>query len=123
MNNRENYNLCFSVLVASLLWLLHHNNQETVRKPCGFDALMIFVMFCFIGAFGASLIGNKPQLATLRRFYFVISMVSMASTLSSLAFALFSESFRLVSLGSILWQNIDAEDLLEKLFFFPKKNS
>ncbi|KAJ0034107.1 hypothetical protein Pint_26067 [Pistacia integerrima] len=84
---------------------------------------MIFVMFCFTGAFGASLIRNKPQLATLRRFYFVISMVSMASTLSSLAFTLFPESFRLVSLGSILWQNVDGEDHLEKLFFFLKKNS
>ncbi|KAJ0092916.1 hypothetical protein Patl1_26622 [Pistacia atlantica] len=126
MTNWKKYNLCFSILVASLLLLLHHqyeNNQETIRKPCGFDALMISVMFCFMGVFGVSLVRNKPQHKALRRFYFVISMVSMDSALSILALALFSESFGLVSRGNILWQNEDGEDHLEKLVLFLKKNS
>ncbi|KAJ0035804.1 hypothetical protein Pint_26004 [Pistacia integerrima] len=84
---------------------------------------MISIMFCFTCAFGVSLIRHKPQLEALRRFYFVISMVSMASALSILALALFSESVELVSLGNILWQNEDGEDHLEKLVLILKKNS
>ncbi|KAJ0035802.1 hypothetical protein Pint_26002 [Pistacia integerrima] len=104
MTNWEKYNLCFSVFAASLLRLLHNqyeNNGETIRKPRGFDALMISVMFCFTGSFGASLIGNKPQFAALRMFYFVISMVSMASALSILAFALFSKVSGLYSILAV----------------------
>ncbi|KAJ0013779.1 hypothetical protein Pint_19585 [Pistacia integerrima] len=80
---------------------------------------MISIMFSFMGAFGALQIGDKPQFAIVRRSYFVISMVSMASALTILACALLSEISRLVSLGSILRQNrVDGEDHLNRLFLF-----
>lgn len=100
MTNWEIYNLYFSVLETFLLLLFHqqydNNGGASVRKPREFDALMISIMFCFTGAFGSLLIRNKPQLAALSRFYFIISM---ASAMSILAFALLSGSL-LVYVGT-----------------------
>ncbi|KAJ0014705.1 hypothetical protein Pint_19581 [Pistacia integerrima] len=107
MINWAKNNLRFSLVFALALWLRHQqygNNGGSVPRPYE-DALMISTMFSFMGAFGALQMRDKPQFAIVRRSYFVISMVSMASALTILACALLSESSRLVSLGSILRQN------------------
>ncbi|XP_031287926.1 uncharacterized protein LOC116146653 [Pistacia vera] len=54
-----------------------------------FVAFMICIIFSFTGAFCALLIRNKPKLAVLRGCYFLLSIVSMASALSILGYALF----------------------------------
>ncbi|KAJ0080626.1 hypothetical protein Patl1_22424 [Pistacia atlantica] len=54
-----------------------------------FDAFMICIILSFIGAFCALLIRNKPKLGVLRGCYFLLSIVSMASALSILGYALF----------------------------------
>ncbi|XP_031287972.1 uncharacterized protein LOC116146688 isoform X2 [Pistacia vera] len=54
-----------------------------------FDAFMICIILSFTGAFCALLIRNKPKLAVLRGCYFLLSIVSMASALSILGYALF----------------------------------
>ncbi|KAJ0080627.1 hypothetical protein Patl1_22425 [Pistacia atlantica] len=116
----------FCLVFALALWLHHQhygNNGGSVPKPYE-DALMISIMFFCMGAFSALHMRDKPQLAIVRRVYFVISMVSIASALTILAFALLSESSRQVSLGSILQQNrVNGEDHLNRFFLFLRMKS
>ncbi|KAJ0034767.1 hypothetical protein Pint_26114 [Pistacia integerrima] len=61
--------------------------------PTLFHPFVISIIFSFTGAFGALLIENKPHLEKLRRCYFIVSLISMASALSILLYASFSGVF------------------------------
>lgn len=78
---------------------------------------MIAVMLSFAGASGAFLIGNKAQLAAFRKFYSVMSSVSISSALSTLACALFLEIFRRVSSGIIKLRVLN-EDPVDSFQFY-----
>ncbi|KAJ0092538.1 hypothetical protein Patl1_26736 [Pistacia atlantica] len=96
--------MLFSFLFVFILWLLPHRFENgsivptiIFQHPFMFHAFVISIIFSFTGAFSLLLLGNKPKIATIRRCYFVVSILCMASALSILACALFLESCRLVS--------------------------
>ncbi|KAH7572874.1 hypothetical protein JRO89_XS03G0027400 [Xanthoceras sorbifolium] len=85
--------LILSLLIALALLSLHQPSGN--GKSLVFDAFVICVIFSFTASFSWLLMGNKTKLATFSRCYSIMSMIFMASALSILACALFSENFRL----------------------------
>ncbi|KAJ0033930.1 hypothetical protein Pint_25974 [Pistacia integerrima] len=89
--------LCDAFVLALILLDHGYYKVRNTVSSTGFVVFVMSIMLSFTGAFSALLIRNKPKLA--RRCYFLLSIVSMASALSVLGYALFLESFRWVYLG------------------------
>ncbi|KAJ0034936.1 hypothetical protein Pint_25934 [Pistacia integerrima] len=67
------------------------------QNPPLISAFVISAMFSFAGATGVLLVGNKPRLAKLGCFYFIISVASVGLALLILVYALIIEYFKIVS--------------------------
>lgn len=118
--------LCCCLFIASLLFSLPHEHLNGNLVPALiifkahsflFNALVIAVMLSFAGASCAFLIGNKSRLATFRRFYSVMSFVSISSALSIMGCALFLEIFRRVSSGIFKLRQLN-EDPADSFQFY-----
>ncbi|KAJ4723617.1 CTP synthase [Melia azedarach] len=107
-----------SLSIGLLILLLPHQSVDGNLVPALifaehqylFNVLVISVMVSFATASSGLLIGDNPRHATISRWYFRISQISLASALLIMAFASFMEFLRLVSSGFRLWVNEDGTD-------------
>ncbi|KAJ4723295.1 hypothetical protein OWV82_006681 [Melia azedarach] len=101
----------FSMALAQLSFPQQYMNGKPVppslfkQHPSMFEALVIFNMLSFTSSFSLLLIRNKPEFATLRKCYFLISTVSSALVTSLMTVALILASFNKVSSQINLWLN------------------
>ncbi|KAJ0092088.1 hypothetical protein Patl1_27033 [Pistacia atlantica] len=88
----------------SILWfcflfnlaLIIPHRCQVINTLEGFNVFVVCIMLSTAGGYCVLLIRNQPELAVLRRCYFMLSSVSMALALSILGYALLLESFRWV---------------------------
>ncbi|KAJ0034737.1 hypothetical protein Pint_24865 [Pistacia integerrima] len=91
---RSIYILCLCFLFILALIIRHQGDCQVINTFEGFNVFVVCIMLSVTGVYCVLLIRNQPELAVLRRCYFMLSVVSMALALSILGYALFLESFR-----------------------------
>ncbi|KAJ0089245.1 hypothetical protein Patl1_32096 [Pistacia atlantica] len=81
--------LCLLFILA--LIIRHQGDCQVINTFEGFNVFVVCIMLSTAGGYSVLLIRNQPELAVLRRCCFMLSVVSMASALSILGYALFLE--------------------------------
>ncbi|KAJ0035214.1 hypothetical protein Pint_26410 [Pistacia integerrima] len=98
---KRTINILWFCYLFNLALILRHRCQ-VINTLEGFNVFVVCIMLSTAGGYCVWLIRNQPELAVLRRCYFMLSSVSMASALSILGYALFLESFRVFMITSFI---------------------